>query len=119
FDPVEMTYGAEVGAWGRMIALLYMLWYTLFVVGNVVVLGWLGGREAGARGGARVLGGLCILVSVLTLGATLVVGYSLHAVVVAEFRMLIALCATANGLGLLGVIWAWLQWMRRDQDRRV
>ncbi len=68
-----------------MIALLYMFWYTLFVVGNVVVLGWIGGRETGVRGGVRVLGELCVLLSVL---------------------------------GLLGVMWAWLQWMRQDQDTR-
>jgi hypothetical protein len=110
-DPVAMS-GRAVGAWGRTIATLYMSWYTVFVVANVLVLGWLSGGNAKGAEALRNVGWLCVLLSVLTLGSTAMVGYTLHAVAPEPFAMLIVFAATANGLGLVGVLWAWWRMMR-------
>lgn len=110
-DPIAMS-GRVVGAWGRTIASLYMGWYTVFVVANVLVLGWLSGRDAKHGAMLRHLGWLCVLLSVLTLGSTGMVGYTLHAVAPEPFGTLIVFAAVANGLGLLGVVWAWWKVMR-------
>src|SRR3954471_14677293 len=110
-DPVAMT-GRAVGAWGRTIATLYMGWYTVFVVANVLVLGWLSGGSSKSGAALRSVGGLCVLLCLLTLGSTAMVGYTLHAVAPEPFGMLIAFAAAANGLGLVGVMWAWWKAMR-------
>jgi hypothetical protein len=55
-----------------------------------------------------------MLLSVLTLGSTVMVGYTLHAVVTAESRTLIVFAAVANGTGLVGVMWAWVRWPNRS-----
>jgi len=110
-DPVAMS-GRAVGAWGRTIATLYMGWYTAFVVANVLVLGWVCGRDAKDNAALRNVGWLCVLLSVLTLGSTVTVGYTLHAVAPEPFGTLIVFAAAANGVGLLGVIWAWWKVMR-------
>jgi hypothetical protein len=110
-DPVAMG-GRAVGAWGRTIATLYMVWYTVFVVANVVVLGWISGRDAKDGTALRSVGVLCVLLSVLTLGSTTMVGWTLHAVAPEPFGTLIVFAAVANVVGLLGVMWAWMRVMR-------
>jgi hypothetical protein len=86
--------------------------YTAFVVANVVVLGWICGRDVKNGAGLRSVRVLCLLLSVLTLGSTAMVGWTLHAVAPEPFGTLIAFAAVANGVGLLGVMWAWLRVMR-------
>jgi hypothetical protein len=92
---------------------VYMAWYTAFVVANVVVLGWVCGREARDDAAFRSVGWLCVLLSVLTLGSTAMVGWTLHAVAPEPFGLLIAFAAVANGVGLVGVKWAWWKVLRR------
>jgi hypothetical protein len=109
----DMTSQAvDIGAWGRSIAALYMVWYTFFVTANVVVLGWLCVREVDRRRLLPVVG-LSVLLSLLTLGSTAMVGYVLHDVAPKPFGTLIVFAAVANALGLFGVIWAWTKAMRR------
>jgi len=110
-DPVAMS-GRAVGAWGRTIATLYMGWYTAFVVANVVVMGWICGRDAKDGAALRSVGVMCLLLSLLTLGSTAMVGWTLHAVAPEPFGTLIVFAAVANGVGLLGVMWGWLRVMR-------
>jgi uncharacterized membrane protein YjjB (DUF3815 family) len=107
--PVAMS-GRAVGAWGRTIATLYMGWYTVFVVANVLVLGWVCRRDAKDSAALRNVSSLCVL---LTLGSTAMVGYTLRAVAPEPFGTLIVFAAVANGVGLLGVMWAWWKLMRR------
>ena len=89
----------DAGAWGRTIAALYMAWYTAFVVANVLVLRWGSGGDAKDGAALRSVSGLCVLLSLLTLGSTAMVGYTLHAVAPEPFGTLIVFAATANGMG--------------------
>lgn len=110
FNPAETAvYGNEIGEWGRKIAELYMVWYTFFVVANVFVLGWVCCKGVQNKEALRPLAALCILLSLLTLGSTAMVGYTLHSVAAAPFGALIAFAAVANAIGLLGVIYAWFR----------
>jgi F0F1-type ATP synthase membrane subunit a len=108
FNPAEaVVSGNEVGEWARKIAELYMTWYTFFVVANVVVLGWICGKGVQSKEALRPLALLCVLLSLLTLGSTAMVGYTLHSVVAAPFGTLIVFAAVANAVGLVGVMYAW------------
>jgi hypothetical protein len=72
----------------------------------------MGSSEAGRGEGGRRVARRCMLPSALTLGSTVLVGYTLHAVVTAESRTLIVFAAVANGTGLVGVMW-------RGRDGRI
>jgi hypothetical protein len=104
---VEPAAVGEVGDWGRAIATLYMAWYTVFMAANVLALGWMTGRDVKDNAALRSAGVLCMLLSLLTLGSTVTVGYTLQAVAPQPFVLLIVFAAGANVLGLFGVIWAW------------
>jgi hypothetical protein len=106
-DPVTSANVGEVGDWGRMIAALYMTWYTVFMAANVLALGWMTGRDVKDNSALRSAGGLSMLLSVLTLGSTVTVGYALQQVAPDPFGLLIVFAAGANAVGLLGVVWAW------------
>ena len=111
FDSVEMS-GRGVQEWGRTIAALYIAWYTAFVVANILALAWIAGKDKIGTSTLRSLGVLCIALSLLTLGSTAMVGYTLHAVAPWPFGTLIVFAAIANGLGLLVVMWAWRKTLR-------
>jgi hypothetical protein len=106
FDPTEIS-GRGVQAWGRSIASLYIAWYTTFVVANIIALAWIAATDKLERVALRSLGMLCVMLSLLTLGSTAMVGYTLNAVAPRPFGTLIVFAAIANSLGLVAVIWAW------------
>jgi hypothetical protein len=84
-----------------------MAWYTVFMAANVLALGWMTGREVKDNSALRSAGVLNMLLSLLTLGSTVTVGYTLQMIAPDPFRLLIVFAAVANVFGLFGVVWAW------------